>query len=219
MQNRLWGRSHGGRRGAHGLKLAGARAQKLAEAGEVLPRLRHRARPRRDNRSKPASIASSTPRRTSTARRDGRDRHPVQDARPSSSTGPDDADPWGREALYDGETRVGRTDLRRLVGGVRQVDRLGEVTPRKGRAPAGNSWVEEEEGLCAAESEGRHNTTKSAREPPENGYPPGAGVGSPSPRAGARPACRARRPCPNPTIAGMGAPKSADQAGSNRDQT
>ena len=22
--------------------------------------------------------------------------------------GPDDADPWGREALYDGETRVGR---------------------------------------------------------------------------------------------------------------
>ncbi len=46
--------------------------------------------------------------------------------------GPDDADPWGREALYDGDTQVGPADLGRLFGAFRQVDRHGLCPARSG---------------------------------------------------------------------------------------
>ena len=40
--------------------------------------------------------------------------------------GPDDADPWGREALYHGRRHTGRApDLGRLFRGVRKIHRHG----------------------------------------------------------------------------------------------
>ncbi len=48
--------------------------------------------------------------------------------------GPEDADPWGREALYLGGGAGRAADLGRLVGGVRRVDRHGLCAPRPGGA-------------------------------------------------------------------------------------
>ena len=47
--------------------------------------------------------------------------------------GPDDADPWGREALYDGERQSRPPHLRRLLGGLRQKHRHGlrQTRPRR----------------------------------------------------------------------------------------
>jgi dimethylglycine dehydrogenase len=106
MQNYLWDQLMAAGE-KHGMKLVGARAQNwLRQEKSTAPSAPSwAATPRR---SRPGSTASWTSTRTSTAR-------PRWSRRASASKcvtllidGPEDADPWGREALYDGDTKVGR---------------------------------------------------------------------------------------------------------------
>ena len=110
----------------------------LAAPGEVLPRLRHRARPRRHRCSRPTCPASSTSPRTSTARPRWRPPRIRSKCVTLLIDGPADADPWGREALYDGDTRVGRLTSGGWSVAFGKSIGMGYVTPRPrdGRHPA-----------------------------------------------------------------------------------